>query len=108
MPFAAPRLCTCGRVVPAGKRCECSIKRKAENDRRRPTAQARGYGQAWRDARKAWLAAHPKCVMCGGSANVVDHRIPHRGNMKLFWDRSNWQSLCASPCHNRHKQRDEQ
>ncbi|MGR4929047.1 hypothetical protein ACIPUD_19960 [Bradyrhizobium sp. CAR08] len=28
--------------------------------------------------------------------------------MKLFWDRSNWQALCASPCHNRHKQRDEQ
>ena len=25
---------------------------------------------------------------------VVDHIIPHRGDQKLFWDRSNWQPLC--------------
>jgi 5-methylcytosine-specific restriction protein A len=30
-------------------------------------------------------------------ATVVDHKIPHKGDMKLFWDRSNWQSLCK--CH---------
>ncbi|MGI6721758.1 MAG: HNH endonuclease [Anaerovoracaceae bacterium] len=24
--------------------------------------------------------------------------VPHRGDQKLFWDRSNWQSLCKS-CH---------
>lgn len=39
-------------------------------------------------------------------ANVVDHVIPHRGNTALFWDRSNWQSLCEH-CHNAHKQRQE-
>jgi 5-methylcytosine-specific restriction endonuclease McrA len=38
------------------------------------------------------------------AANVVDHRIPHRGDQALFWDRSNWQSLCA-PHHNSTKQR---
>lgn len=27
-------------------------------------------------------------------ATVVDHIIPHRGDQKLFWDRSNWQPLC--------------
>ena len=27
-------------------------------------------------------------------ATVVDHIIPHRGDMKLFWDKSNWQPLC--------------
>ena len=32
-------------------------------------------------------------------ATVVDHIIPHRGDMKLFWDESNWQALCES-CHN--------
>jgi len=26
-------------------------------------------------------------------AEVVDHIIPHRGDMKLFWDRNNWQGL---------------
>ncbi|WP_396127368.1 HNH endonuclease [Edaphobacter acidisoli] len=28
----------------------------------------------------------------------TDHIIPHRGDKKLFWDRSNWQPLCAT-CH---------
>ena len=27
-------------------------------------------------------------------AIVVDHIIPHRGDVKLFWDQSNWQPLC--------------
>jgi 5-methylcytosine-specific restriction endonuclease McrA len=27
----------------------------------------------------------------------------HQGNQKLFWNRANWQSLCA-PCHNSWKQ----
>ncbi|WP_338153338.1 hypothetical protein [Pseudophaeobacter leonis] len=29
--------------------------------------------------------------------------MAHRGDMRLFWDRSNWQPLCTS-CHNRRKQ----
>jgi hypothetical protein len=32
-------------------------------------------------------------------AEVIDHRIPHRGNLTLFWDRSNWDPLCVA-CHN--------
>ncbi|WP_323784771.1 HNH endonuclease signature motif containing protein [Thalassovita sp.] len=44
--------------------------------------------------------------MCGASATVVDHIKAHRGDERLFWDRTNWQPLCA-PCHNRHKQRQE-
>jgi len=38
------------------------------------------------------------------AAAVVDHRVPHRGNQELFWDKNNWQSLCED-CHDRHKQR---
>ncbi|WP_256371941.1 hypothetical protein [Roseivivax sp. THAF197b] len=37
---------------------------------------------------------------------MVDHVIPHRGDMQLFWDRTNWQALCAHH-HNAHKQRQE-
>ena len=42
---------------------------------------------------------HPLCVECQRKgkltpATVVDHIIPHRGDQKLFWDRSNWQALC--------------
>ncbi|TIX74642.1 MAG: HNH endonuclease, partial [Mesorhizobium sp.] len=36
-------------------------------------------------------------------ANVVDHVKPHRGDMRLFWSRSNWQPLCT-PCHSSIKQ----
>ena len=39
-------------------------------------------------------------------ATVVDHIVPHKGDMALFWDKSNWQGLCAH-CHNSHKQRRE-
>ncbi|WP_435645121.1 HNH endonuclease [Butyricicoccus porcorum] len=33
-------------------------------------------------------------------ATVVDHIVPHRGDPKLFWDQTNWQSLCKQ-CHDR-------
>jgi 5-methylcytosine-specific restriction protein A len=29
-------------------------------------------------------------------AEVVDHIKPHRGDPQLFWDVSNWQSLCVA------------
>ncbi len=100
---------------------------------RQPDASStqRGYGYKWQKARAEYLAANPWCVYClakrgitttnpehqleqalasGGMptrANVVDHRMPHRGDQKLFWDRKNWQGLC-SPCHSSTKQREEQ
>jgi 5-methylcytosine-specific restriction endonuclease McrA len=27
-------------------------------------------------------------------AAVVDHIIPHKGDMRLFWNPNNWQPLC--------------
>jgi uncharacterized membrane protein len=30
------------------------------------------------------------------AATVVDNITAHRGNMELFWDRTNWQGLCAT------------
>lgn len=65
----------------------------------RETAARRGYGSRWQKARRTFLAKHPLCVQCEGegritAANVVDHRIPHKGDQRLFWDTSNWQSLC--------------
>ena len=87
-------------------RCE-SHKRKRNKigEASRPSAAKRGYGSRWREARRAWLAKHPLCVLCGESgrtvaASVVDHVVPHRGDRQLFWDSSNWQSLCEK-CHNR-------
>ncbi|MCR6498427.1 HNH endonuclease [Shinella sp. CPCC 101442] len=64
---------------------------------------------AWRRLRAHQLAVQPLCEFCLISeevtaAEVVDHRKPHKGDLELFYDPSNLQSLCA-PCHNGHKQR---
>jgi len=77
--------------------------------RAKPCNQPSPYGYRWQQARAGWLRKHPLCVRCDQSgliqaAEVVDHIIPHRNDMVLFWDRSNWQSLCG-PCHNSYKQR---
>ncbi|CDX21963.1 HNH endonuclease (fragment) [Mesorhizobium sp. ORS 3324] len=77
--------------------------RKARFDRTRPSARARGYTVAWEKARVEFLAAHPVCRFCPEAANVVDHIKPHRGDMRLFWNRSNWQPLCTR-CHSSIKQ----
>ena len=110
MPSLAPRICSCTRIVPAGVRCECQRKgdqeRKARFDKTRPTATARGYNQEWRRESKAYLAINPRCQHpgCNAYATVVDHVIPHRGDMRLFWDKRNWQGLCQHH-HNSAKQR---
>lgn len=78
------------------------------DDQRKSSAQ-RGYGSKWQRAREAFLREHPLCedhrkrgqVV---AATVVDHKIPHRGDLSLFWDRKNWQALCKH-CHDSHKQR---
>lgn len=58
------------------------------------------YGHRWRKARKVYLAANPLCVMCMdegriSTATELDHIQKHDGDMQLFWDRNNWQGLCA-------------
>lgn len=76
---------------------------KAEADRARPSANARGYGAKWQRASKAFLAEDRNrlCACgCGGLADMVDHKTPHKGDLKLFWDRKNWQAMTRS-CHSR-------
>ena len=65
------------------------------------SSSERGYGWAWKKARDAYLREHPLCVYCQAmtppkltAANVVDHSVPHRGDVEIFWDQSRWQSLC--------------
>jgi len=89
----------CPRLVPYGTQyCpEHSVRHKSD----RPSASSRGYGSAWRRARKEYLEAHPLCVECLKEgryvkATDVDHIMPHRGDFVLFWDRDNWQALCHS------------
>jgi len=102
MPIKPPRICSCGKVVAAGARCECQVARdklrRAAFDARRPTAAERGYGSKWREARAGFLAKHPRCFRCSNPSTIVHHSTPHRGDMKLFWDRSLWRPACQ-PCH---------
>lgn len=75
------------------------------------SSTARGYGYEWQQARAEHLRAFPLCDMCRKhgrvtAARIVDHIKPHQGDMVLFWNRDNWQSLCTH-CHNAVKQRAE-
>lgn len=91
----------CPKLVPRGKKyCDEHAQQHPEEVR---SAAVRGYGSAWRKARRRYLEAHPLCVACRKRgrytrATDVDHIIPHRGNKKLFWDERNWQALCHR-CH---------
>ena len=87
----------CPRLIPYGQKyCD---EHKPLHTKDRDYSCERGYGYKWQQARKKFLQAHPICVRCYAEgkiteATVVDHIIPHRGDMKLFWDKSNWQPLC--------------
>jgi 5-methylcytosine-specific restriction protein A len=82
-------------------------KNKRVNEARTQTTTELGYGWKWRKAREVFLSMHPlcECAECRAlgrilPASVVDHRTPHRGDITLFWDMSNWQALSKS-CHDR-------
>lgn len=65
----------------------------------------------WQKLRAAHLASEPLCRTCKRThlvvaAHVVDHIRPHRGDLTVFYEIDNLQSLCA-PCHSSTKQRDE-
>ncbi|MBX3629324.1 MAG: HNH endonuclease [Nitrosomonas sp.] len=79
------------------------------NDRK--SSAERGYGHKWQRARADFLTKNPLCAdhqRLGRivPATIVDHIVPHKGDLKLFWDRKNWQPLCKQ-CHDTHKQRQE-
>lgn len=88
---------------------------RKQDDANRGTAAERGYDSKWTKARVYYLRSHPLCVHCKRdgrvtAAQVVDHIVPHKlkdardskdatriaAASALFWDSSNWQSLCKS------------
>lgn len=92
----APYLCRCGATVPAGTACACSVARKIEYERRRGSARKRGYDAEWERESRLFLGRPENrycCCGCGRRADVVDHRVAHKGNKALFWDRGNWQAM---------------
>ena len=94
-------------------RCpECATRKTADRaarERQRGSASSRLYGHKWRVAREAFLKdpANKNCVYClqkdppkHRTPTVIDHFIPHKGDLKLFWDRKNWRACCKE-CHDR-------
>lgn len=63
------------------------------------SSSERGYGYKWRKAREGFLRNNPLCEYCIADgkvepATVVNHKVPHRGDQQLFWDRDNWAAVC--------------
>lgn len=75
--------------------------RKQETHRHNHRNGDRSFYQSaiWTKTRNAFIAANPKCVICGAPSQVVDHikRVADGGD-KLNW--SNLQAMCQK-CHNR-------
>jgi 5-methylcytosine-specific restriction protein A len=103
VPSAPLSYCTepgCSVKVPRG-RCAPHQQQARQHQRRYYTGTPGvNYGRPWQRKAKAFLTedAHIWCVQCHALATEVDHRIPHKNDPVLFWDRRNWQPLCK-PCH---------
>ena len=71
----------------------------------RRSAEARSYRHwywtaQWRAIAKAQLRDEPLCRYCAKAgkvtpATVCDHVVPHKGDIGLFWNIENLQSLCS-------------
>lgn len=92
----------CGALVSVSGHCPKHTKQnQQQSDARRGSSSERGYNRVWQKARATFLARSPLCVECDKdglvrAATIVDHIIPHKGDQDLFWDTSNWQSLCKT------------
>jgi 5-methylcytosine-specific restriction protein A len=99
-PKSICRKVACGALLDTPGYCAKHRKAIQQADRiERGTAHERGYTSAWAKARAGHLRNSPLCVHCAAegrtvAASVVDHMIPHKGDMVAFWVSSNWQSLC--------------
>lgn len=96
MAIKPPRICSCGKTVQAGAVCECAVARRADYDRGRGNARQRGYDAEWERESAAFLAMPQNkfCACgCGREADMVDHKRAHKGDVKLFRDRTNWQPM---------------
>lgn len=110
MPKAPRKICShsgCFAIALEGSRFCARHKAQGEKARtqffQKRSSNKLGYTYTWQKARAAFLREHPLCEQClkegrTTAASVVDHIVPHKGDMTIFWDRSNWQSLCDS-CH---------
>lgn len=95
MPSKPPRICSCGKVIPANVVCLCVQRRRAEADKRRPPAAHRGYDHEWQKAARTFLNhPHNRFCECGAPAVLVRHVISIRKRPDLRMDMRNWKPGC--------------
>lgn len=94
---------TCRSLVDAGYCAEHSQQR----EQARPLFDVRKlYRTArWRKLRLIIKGRYPLCVDCLAKepprytpTTDIDHEVPHRGNLELFWDERNLRGRCHE-CH---------
>ncbi len=104
MPWSPKTICCYNGCHELTRGAYCT-KHTKEIQATRNKKNSKLYTYRWSKARKLYLRDHPLCVHCERDGRVtaateVDHIITHGGDQTLFWDRSNWQSLCKK-CHSR-------
>lgn len=112
-PCKPCRMPGCAALVPGGGYCQAhrgkaSASRRAAGagDRRVSADWHKLYSlKVWKQNRAMQLLLQPYCQECAKygirrRATDVDHIIPHRGDLALFNDTKNLQSLCHS-CHSK-------
>lgn len=113
----------CKGLTPSGKCAACKTQVSKERFQSAEETGIGFYGRKWRRARAAFLRERCQvclgisadCELCHGCSfpnrfcvqcwtenqwlnmgNLeVDHIVPHQGDPGKFWNRRNWQTLCA-------------
>jgi 5-methylcytosine-specific restriction enzyme A len=109
MPQRPPHPCracptlTSGTYCPEHEHFEEEQRRRA--DHARGSATDRLYDGKWRRYAATFVKKNPLCFYCGlmnrtTATECVDHAVPHRGDVRLFWDKANHRSACIT-CNSR-------
>ncbi|KOA19340.1 HNH endonuclease [Clostridium homopropionicum DSM 5847] len=98
------KICRCGKLIDIDEiMCpQCKERKETkvkEYNKQRGSSYERGYDSKWQRYRIRFLKQNPLCSECLKEgiytpSKTVDHIVPHKGDMKLFWDRNNHQALC--------------
>jgi 5-methylcytosine-specific restriction protein A len=91
----------CNKLVKSG-RCESHRKqadRKYEKDRESDPWRGWIHSARYRQAIAIYKADYPLCKRCLDAGRVtpvyiVHHIVEHKGDWDMFWDQSNWESIC--------------
>ena len=115
LPFKVCMSPGCPELIKAGAYCDKHRrdKDKQYNQYRDAEIQKLYNSTRWKKERRLFIGLHPYCecpdcvkLRLRTRATMIDHKIPHSGDAKLFWDQSNWQAMSLG-CHNK-KTKEEQ